>query len=307
VKDIIVKILGKKYKLHYTKKNFNSLIGLPLTIFELNGDEEFLVLEMGTSNPGEIARLCDIAKPTIGMITNIGPGHLEGLKSIAAIRHEKLSLLDCLPDNGFAVLGDDIDLQTKKEILKFSLRSASQINLSESGSSFTCKEKKFSTQLLGINNIYNCLGGIRLTERIGVEYELQRAAIAEVEPEPGRLAPIKINDLLIINDTYNANPVSMKAAIDFVSSLNRRKIFVLGDMLELGKDSKRLHQWVGKYVVKKCDLLLTYGRQAEYYGGRHYTHKASLIRALKAHLTGDEVILVKASRALRFEEIVNQL
>lgn len=307
VKNVIGAILNKRYRTLCTKKNYNSLIGVPLTLFELSEEEDYLVVEMGTSSHGEIKRLCEIAQPSIGVITNIGPGHLEGLKSIDEIRKEKLSLVSSLPDDGFALLGDGVGDVERKNILRFSLDMLEDIELEECGSRFTYRGTEFSTPLLGLGNVYNCLAAICLTSEIGIEPDDQREAVAEVRAEPGRLEPIHHNDLLIINDTYNANPVSMKTSIDFVAALKRKKVFVLGDMKELGKQSKKLHQEVGKYAKKHCDVFLSCGDNARHYRGKHFKNKAALARHLIKNLDGDEVILVKASRAMRFEEIVERI
>ncbi|MEE8597337.1 MAG: UDP-N-acetylmuramoyl-tripeptide--D-alanyl-D-alanine ligase [bacterium] len=307
VKNLISAILNKKYKVLSTKKNYNSLIGLPLTIFDLSADEDFLIVEMGTSTPGEIKRLCEIAKPYIGVITNIGPGHLKGLNSIAGVRQEKLALIDSLPDDGFAVVGEGVGDINKKNFMRFSLDMLDDIKLTEYGSYFNYNEHQFFTSLLGIGNVYNCLAAICLTSNLGVEYDFQCDALEEIKPESGRLEPIHHNGLFIINDSYNANPVSMKTAIDFATSLKRRKIFVLGDMLELGRQSKNLHHEIGRYAKKRCDLLFTYGDNADHYQGKCFKDKDRLIRYLIENLNGDEVILIKASRALHFEYIVDDL
>lgn len=307
VKNLVAAILKKKYRVVYTKKNYNSLIGVPLTLFELSGDESYLVVEMGTSSPGEIKRLCEIVQPHIGLITNVGLGHLQGLKTIAGIRQEKLSLINALPAHGFGLVGEGVGDVEQTNVRRFSLDMLADIELSEHGSRFTYDGNVYATPLLGIGNVYNCLAALCLTSRIGIEYDMQREALAEAQPEPGRLEPIRHHGLLILNDTYNANPVSMKTAIDFVAHLKRKKIFVFGDMKELGKESKKLHTDVGVYARKRCTSLFAYGDEAVHYKGKHFKDKNALIYYLAQNLSGDEVILVKASRALCFEDIVREL
>lgn len=307
VKNLISAILGKKYTVLATKKNFNSLIGLPLTVFELSGAEDYMVLEMGTSNPGEIKRLCEIGQPMIGLITNIGPGHLKGLQSIEGIRAEKLSLLDSLPDHGFALLGDGVGEVERANVTHFSPDNLEKVELDEFGSHFVFQGRTFYTPLLGLSNVYNCLAAISLTSKIGIEYESQRGALIEVKSEHARLEPIYHNHLLIIDDTYNANPASMRAAIDFVANLKRSKVLILGDMRELGSASKQLHQEIGVYARARSNELLTYGDEAKYYGGSHFKDRSALMGYLKKILNGKEVILVKASRALHFEYFVEQI
>lgn len=307
VKNLIASILKKKYRVLHTEKNYNSLIGLPLTVFRLSGDEDYLVVEMGTSAPGEIGRLCDIAHPHIGVITNIGPGHLDGLGSIEGIRKEKFALIDALPADGFALVGEGASESGRSNTISFSLGMLDSVELTERGSYFSYEGNRFFTQLLGLGNVYNCLAAVCLTSKLGIHYDAQYAGIAEMNPEPGRLEPITLGELLIINDTYNANPVSMKAAIDFAAQLGRRKIFVFGDMLELGEKSKELHRATGEYARQHADLLVTFGQESKYYKGTHFSKAIDLLRFLRENIAGDEVVLLKASRALHFERFIDEL
>jgi UDP-N-acetylmuramoyl-tripeptide--D-alanyl-D-alanine ligase len=307
VKNLIANILSTKLRVLWTKKSYNSLIGLPLMLFEISGEEDYLVLEMGTSNQGEIKRLCAIAHPHIGIITNISPGHLKGLGSIEGIRKEKLTLIESLPARGIGFVGPGVDGIQKSNILRFSFDEIKDIQITESGSSFIYKETEFFTPLFGLNNVYNCFIALKVTEKLGIDIEGQKEAIRKIEPEKGRMEPISVDGLLIINDTYNANPASMKSAIDFVSHLKRRKILILGDMLELGDESNKYHNEIGIYAKEKSDILLTLGPQAEAYGGIHFTDKDKLVTYLLRILKGEEVILVKASRAMKFEDIVKKI
>ncbi len=304
VKNLVAAILSSGSNVLCTKRNYNSLIGMPLTIFNLCGDEDYVVLEMGTSAPGEIKRLCDIAKPDVGIITNIGPGHLEGLESLDGVSREKSSLIEALPPGGLAIVGDGVGEIPGRVVNRFSIDMLESMKLTEHGSYFSYGGKEYFTPLLGAGSVYNCLAAVLLTKMLGIDYTTQKTALASINPESGRLEPIRIGRLLILNDTYNANPTSMKAAIDFIGQLGRPTIAVLGDMLELGKRSSQLHEEVGSYARGSVDLLMTFGVQSEYYGGRHYTDGNALLRGLCETITGDEVILFKASRALRFERLV---
>ncbi len=307
VKNLIVAIIMRRNTVTYTMKNYNSLIGLPLTLFELTGNEEYIVVEMGTNAPGEIARLCEIAQPQIGVITTVGPGHLEGLGSLDGVRKEKSALIEALPDDGFAVIGDAAGDIKGKHITRFSLEQCTDIEIKETGSCFTYFGKRFSTPLLGVGNVYNCCAALCLTTLLGCDYNAQRDALVHAQPEPGRLEPLYSRGLLVINDSYNANPVSMKAAFMLMSEFKRRIIYVLGDMLELGADSIRLHREVGSYAQKKCDLLFTCGEQAKWYGGKHFSNKKALVQHLLSVLNDTDVVLIKASRGLHFETVVDEL
>lgn len=306
VRNLVAAILRKQYRVLCTGRNYNSLIGLPLTILGLSGDEDYSVLEMGTNAPGEIRRLCDVAQPDVGLITNIGPGHLAGLKSIEGIRREKFALLDALPRDGLALVGEGAGESVKDNVGRFSRDMVEDVEITEHGCRFSHDGNSFFTQLLGMGNVYNCLAAVCLTSLLDVDYHVQRAAIAELKPQAGRMEPVSVDDLLIINDTYNANPASMKAAIDFVAALKRRKILVLGDMLELGSRSRELHQDVGQYARRRADVLISMGQESELYQGKHFVYKHKLLCYLNEILTGNEVVLFKASRALRFEELVNR-
>ncbi len=307
VKNLIAGILSMTARVLATPRNYNSLIGLPLAILGLRGDEAYLVAEMGTNAPGEIKRLCDIARPEIGVITNFGPGHLEGLRSLDGVRKEKLSLFESLPANGLALSPEGVAGLAPMKIEHFSPNMLDNVVLTERGSSFRFGGSDYCTNLLGAGNVQNCLAAIRLTSMLGVGHDVQRAALAASRAEPGRMESIYLDRLLIINDTYNANPVSMKAAIKFAGQLKRRKVFVLGDMLELGSRSRSLHEEVGAYAKQNADVVLTLGIQAQHYGGRHFTDENGLLACLKETLMGDEVVLFKASRALRFERHIARL
>lgn len=307
VKNLIAALLSTQYLVHYTRKNYNSLIGLPLTLFDLTGTEDYLIVEMGTSNPGEIERLCKIARPDIGVITTVGAGHLKGLNSIEGVRREKVSLINALPADGYAFVGESIGAIRSIRSRNISMNLAGDIRLREDGSYFTYQREEFSTPLLGASNVYNCLIGLCVSDHLGISRQNQHAALRTIRVEPGRMEPIRCASLLIINDTYNANPVSMKAAGDFIAALPKKAICVLGDMLELGGKVEELHQEVGHYMHTRCEMLLSFGVHARHYGGKHFTDRTTLVKYLIRQLRGDEVILIKASRALHFEDIVSEI
>lgn len=315
VKNILTCLLRTKYRVRSTWKNYNSLIGLPLTLFHLDGTEDFLVLELGSNHPGEIARLRAISRPQIGVITNVGPGHLAGLGSVDGVRKEKMTLLENLSSPGFGVAGDGVytdcpdpdDQSVSGNIVRFSLIDAADIVLTEIGSRFHYRSRVYFTPLLGLGNVYNCVAALTVAVRLGLDPEALDAALTKLIPEPGRMEPIRRGNLLLLNDTYNANPVSMRCALDYVAGLKRRRVLVLGDMKELGPESVAQHQAIGSYARDRGDLILTLGDEAAHYQGRHFSEPDRLVDALIDDLTGDEVVLVKASRSLRFEKIVTEI
>jgi len=315
VKNILTRMLRTAYRVRSTWRNYNSLIGLPLTLFNLDGTEEYLVLELGTNHPGEIKRLREICRPQIGVITNVGPGHLAGLGSVDGVRREKMTLLENLPSPGFGVAGDGVfaecpaadDRPDQGNIVRFSSGDAAGIVLAETGSRFDHRGREYSIPLLGMSNVYNCVAALTVAERIGLDPERLGAALNGITPEPGRMEPIRRGDLLLLNDTYNANPLSMKAALDYVAGLKRRRVLILGDMKELGPESAAQHQAIGSYARDRGDLVLTMGDEAVSYQGRHFSEPKLLVDHLMEVLTGREAVLVKASRSLRFERIVTEI
>ncbi|OGC41269.1 hypothetical protein A2Y85_00705 [candidate division WOR-3 bacterium RBG_13_43_14] len=307
VKNLISKMLQRKYRVCYTKKNLNSLIGLPLTIFNLGPDHEILVVEIGTNHPGEIRRLCDICQPHFGVITNIGCGHLDGFGSIEGVREEKISLIDSLSRNGWAFLGEGVGEVTFPNAIRISLHDIKDLQVKETGTYFSHAGENYSTRLLGYSNAYNCLIALQVARHLAIDYYNRQAALDDIQPEPGRLEPLYHREFLIINDCYNANPTSMRTAIDLISHFDRRRVCVIGDMRELGKTETDIHREIGEYARTHCDILLTCGHLAVHYGGRHFKDHHSLINYLIKNLQGEEVILVKASRVLEFEKIVSEL
>jgi UDP-N-acetylmuramoyl-tripeptide--D-alanyl-D-alanine ligase len=307
VKNAIAALLGVNSQVLSSKKNYNSLIGLPLTLFELAPHHEYMVLEMGTSRPGEIARLCEIAQPDIGVVTRIGPGHLKDLGSLAGVRKEKLSLIKALPDHGTGFVGEGVGDIRGANIVHADRSMVFNIEIHEYGTAFTYQGHGFTTPLLGRANVYNCLMALCVAQHIGVEYSTQHAVLKTLKPEPGRLVPVQRGGILLIDDTYNANPLSMRAAIDLAVEIDRPRIFVLGDMLELGVHAKHMHEEIGAIAQKNSDLLVTYGPLARYYGGRHFNDKKELVRYIVSTVAGNELILIKASRGLCFEDILGML
>ena len=307
VKNILHRLLAVRYRVRSAAKNYNSLIGLPLSLFAWTGEEEVGILEMGTSGPGEIARLCAIARPKIGVITMIGPGHLQGLASIAGVRAEKAALLQALPADGFSVTGDGIGPVDRPNRIAFSMSDAQEITMDEYGSRFRFRNRFFTTRLLGPGNVYNCLAALTVALELGVPDQAAADVLTEIGPEPGRFEPIRRRRILVINDAYNANPVSMQSALEFIARLERRAVYVLGDMRELGPESSAYHRSIGETARRCGGLLLTMGDEARSYGGRHFTDRHRLVEHLLEGLGGDEVILVKASHALGFDRIVDDL
>lgn len=328
-KDLVAAFLSGKYKVFKTKGNFNNHIGLPLMILSLDSSIEVAVLELGMSNLGEIHTLADCARPDIALITNIGLSHIENLKTRENILKAKLEITDFFKkDNTLVVNSEDDYLKNLKEedfkIIKtgyneLSNYKAKNVSLTESTTSFEIEDEnktyKFVLPMVGAHNVLNALLGIVASKILGVSYEEMLRGLDNIEATSMRLEFIKTNDYTIINDCYNASPDSMKAALDVLKNHSGgRKIAILGTMRELGDESKRAHKEVAEYAKDKADILVSTGEYVEDYklgfsedNIMIYETKEELIRAMKNFIKPNDVILVKASRGAKFEEIVEGL
>jgi len=309
-KNLIGRIMQAQAKTVMTEGTLNNQIGLPLTLLGLTPETRYCVLEMGTNHPGEIDYLCRIAQPDIGVLTNIGYGHLAGFRTRNDLVKEKLSLIQNLPPEGKAVVNAGIkSLWTSCTVVTFSLHRNARYHparsvMDESGSTFYVGNNFYRTRLLGRSNVENIVCAIATTQELGAPYAVQQPVIESIKPAAMRLEPVTIGSYFILNDCYNANPNSMKEALLFLGSLKRRKVAVLGDMLELGKSSITLHKRVGKLASKQVDILVTVGDQAEFYGGNHFAARDQAIAFVTKQVRPGDAILFKASRALKFEELV---
>ena len=336
-KDIVASVLSQKYKVLKTQGNYNNEIGLPLTILSLK-DEEIMVLEMGMSAFGEMSLLTSIAKPDIAAITNIGTSHIGILGSRENILKAKLEILEGLKKDGKLIINNDNDLLNKwyseeniiNNVETYGIENNSkymayEINLNENGSTYKInidnKAYNVNVPVSGEHFVYNSLCAIAVGRELGISNEEIIKGISEFELTKKRMEIIRTqNEMLIINDCYNASYDSMKAAIEYLSTLNNRKIAILGDMLELGDFSKELHEKVGKEVAKnKIDILITIGEEAkniavvaEKEGMQkeniyEFNNKEAAINKIKELVKSKDAILIKASNAMKFDEITKEL
>lgn len=329
-KDLIAAFLSGKYRVFKTQGNFNNDIGLPLMIFELSKDYDIAVLEMGTSNFGEIHRLAEIAKPDIAAITNVGVAHIEYLKTRENILKEKMSISDFFENKNSLIVNCENDmLKTVKESDKYTLEKtgydesydlyARDIKLTSETTSFEAvtkdnKSHKFTLNMVGEHNVLNALLGIKIALDLGLTFEEMENGLNNFKATSMRLEIIKKDNFTIINDSYNANPDSMKAALSVLENYaGSRKIAVLGTMGELGSHAEEAHKEVGSFAKEKADLLLTTGDFKQCYkdgfgdSALCYDTKEELIAALKDMIKNNDIILVKASRSAKFEEIIKNL
>lgn len=341
-KDIISSVVSEKYKTLKTEGNFNNHIGVPLTILRLK-DEEALVVEMGMNHFGELDVLTNIAKPTIAVITNIGTAHIGNLGSRANILKAKLEILNGLSDDGTVVINNDNDLlhswylDNKKYNVKtfginnFSDVMAENIKSENNGSSFEAKSTKKSkaenfdvfVPVSGDAFVYNSLCGVCIGELIGISNEKIADGIKNFHLTKNRMEIIEKNGITIINDCYNANFDSMKSSIENLGKMNgNRKFAILGDMLELGDFSEKLHLNVGKVVAENnIDFLVVVGNEAKNIAKGaisdgmnkdnvfEFNNNIEAVNFLKSEngIKQGDCALVKASNGMHFSEIVNQM
>ncbi|MCL2508556.1 MAG: UDP-N-acetylmuramoyl-tripeptide--D-alanyl-D-alanine ligase [Oscillospiraceae bacterium] len=330
IKEMTHAVFSAKFKTLKTRGNLNNEIGLPLTLFQMDTDTEAAVIEMGMSALGEISRLSKAAAPTMGIISNIGVSHLEKLGSRENILKAKLELTDGMGDEAPLILnGDDKRLYNAKIQRpiyyyginnKFCRFKAYDIESDETGSRFTldfgCGEQRISLPVIGKHNIYNALAAFSAGFLISVEPEAAAAALRAYEPEGMRQRIRTMAEITFVEDCYNASPDSMKAALSALKELRaKRRIAVLGDMLELGETSLEGHRQTGIWAARfGVDAVLTIGEQslktAEAARGsgvktvESFDGKDALAKRLLELMEPGDAVLFKASRGIKLEEIL---
>lgn len=332
-KEMIASVLSQKYQVLKTAGNFNNEIGLPLTIFQILEEHEVAVLEMGISDFGEMSRLAKMARPDICVITNIGLCHLENLIDRDGILKAKTEMFDYRqPDAKIILNGDDDKLITVKNWdgcapIYFGLSEDRDVyadhiqSLSLKGSTCTIhmgeEEINAVISIPGHHMVYNALAGALVGRELGLSSEEIQKGIAQLVPVSGRNNLIDTGSALVIDDCYNANPISTKASLDVLSTADSRKVAILGDMFELGEKEKELHYEVGQYAKEKAiDLIICIGGLSEETakgakGGQtkvlHFATKGEFLAQASSLLCKGDAILVKASHGMEFPEIVEQL
>lgn len=334
-KEMIASVLSQKYNVHKTLGNLNNEWGLPITIFEMNESHQIAVLEMGVNHFGEMRRLSSVASPDICVITNIGVAHLEFFKTREGILQEKSQMIQDMKDGGTIILNGDDDLLSQMGPVKgvapefFGTTpdndvyadniepqglkgTACTIHLPD-GSQFNCV-----VPVPGIHMVSNALAGASVGYALELTPDEIKAGIEGLPSIPGRNHIIKTGKIIILDDCYNANPISMKASVDVLNMAIGRKVAILGDMGELGEEASELHREVGEYAAKKgidvvCAIgsvskALADGAKAEGCTEVHWfeTKKEFLDTCKDIILPGDNV-LVKASHGMAFPEIVDVL
>ena len=342
-KEMIASVLSEKYRVLKTEGNYNNEIGLPLTIFKIRAEHEVAVLEMGISEFGEMHRLATMANPDICVITNIGLCHLENLKTRDGILKAKTESFAHLKKDGIAILnGDDDKLSTIRQVgdkepvfygmeekmeyredAKKSVYATGVENLGLYGMQARIHtpegERDVRIPIPGEHNVYNALAATAVGLSLGLSLDQISAGILKAKTIGGRTNLLNTGSMTVIDDCYNANPVSMKASIDVLATAEGRKIAVLGDMGELGENEKKLHYEVGEYLAKKeIDVLFCAGELSEEIAKAaqkesktcevyYFETRDALLEQLLPFLKKGDTVLVKASHFMEYPKIVKAL
>lgn len=332
-KDMIAAVLGQSLNVLKNEGNYNNAIGLPNTIFNLNKNHEICVLEMGMNSFGEIRQLAEIVKPDIAIITNIGTAHIEFLKSREGILKAKLEIIEFFNKNNTLIINGDDELlkpikNDKFNVKRFGLDKKNDIyayavkQIENKGTEFSVQihdvSETFFIPIMGTHNVYNGLSAIAAGVHLGISVEKIKAGLRGFKPPDMRMESFRLsNGMTIINDAYNANPESMKAAIETLHNMlcKSRKLLILGDMMELGEHTETGHYEVGKYAaLSGINALITIGERSiriekgalengleEVY---HFQNNEEAKNKIMDILKPLDTVLIKGSRSIKLEEIV---
>ena len=331
VKDMAWHLLSTHYNVLRNEGTKNNHIGVPQTLLKLNPKHQICVLELGTNHKGEIALLAGIARPTVAVITNIGPSHLEFLGSLEGVFEAKREMLQYLDKGrGLIILNGDDEFLSKikyKNIVKYGFNKSNDIFAEAITPRFkridfvVNNKMVFELDLLGKHNIYNALAAIAIALNFGLSYKMIRKALLNYKPTYMRLQPDNINGIEILNDSYNSNPSSMMRALETVKCYpGRAKWIVSGDMLELGRESERFHKMIGESIAKYgFEGLVTFGElskktlsQAKANGMRkdrlwHCSTHDEIVKVLKKVVRKGDVVLLKGSRSMKMEKVLEKM
>jgi UDP-N-acetylmuramoyl-tripeptide--D-alanyl-D-alanine ligase len=322
-KDLLYHVLKKKYNVHLTRGNYNTSIGLPLTMLEINDSHEISIVEMGANQVGDIEYLCALAKPTHGLITNVSSAHLEGFGNIDNIIKTKGALFEALKNGvSFVNYADDKVKNAHKlgKKITYGLNEIcdfpADIHHDEDGSIIlTIDSQEIHTQSQNLSFAKNIIAVASIAITLGIKWNHFQERILSYQPPKGRCEVSKYDKITVIDDTYNSNLESCSAAIDYLKAFSGkgRKIVVLGDMLELGKASEEQHIALGyKCSSSNLDAIFTLGENAFFIKesitgiqkNHHFEVRQDLIDSLKLELKDNDTILFKGSRGMKMEKII---
>lgn len=330
-KDMIAAVLSTTFHVLWTEANFNNEIGLSQTLLRLNAAHQAVVVEMGMRGSGEIAELASIALPTVAVVTNVGETHLERLGSVANIAAAKAELVENLPSTGTALLNADDELvmamreKTASRLVTFGVRNnadvaATAVEQTAQGVSFQCiangSHFPVVVPLPGMHTVYNALAAIAVGRLLGLTQERIAAGLAQYQPGKMRLNICQYDAVTVIDDTYNASPLSMAAAIEVLGGIAKgRKIAAIGDMLELGSVAISAHEKVGVHLAATgVEIVITVGELAKHTAAAAaqngvatvvpcQDHQQAVIE-LKNILQSGDTLLIKGSRGMQMEKLL---
>ena len=320
-KELINCILSKKYNTLATVGNLNNHIGVPLTLLRLNKTHEIAIIEMGANKPGDIQELCDIASPTHGIITNIGKAHLEGFGDLEGVIKTKTELFKTLRNNNGTIFYNADDLLILKQVnnetqnISYGQKKANIngelislspfINMTWKNSTYT--SEPLATKMIGNYNFYNFLAAICIGDHFNVEAHHISEAIVQYTPNNKRSQVLETDRNTLIVDCYNANPTSMKLALEsFIQFKHHQKIVILGDMLELGAESVSEHQNILKFCNENKLELITVGPIFKRINSKNSYNNVLEIKKDLLEIKGCSVLL-KGSRGIKLEELIERL
>jgi UDP-N-acetylmuramoyl-tripeptide--D-alanyl-D-alanine ligase len=332
-KTILQELLGSRLRSVASPQSFNNEIGVPHTLFLADALTEALVIEMGTNAPGEIARLCSIARPTGGILTNVGASHLAGLCSVEGVAEEKGQLLSALPAGGFCVLNADcpwserLRPRSAARVIDFSLEGRGELNASDvvfegGATTFRLEGRALTSPLLGLHNVQNLLAALAACRGLGLELDEVLPAVRHLKPAQRRMERHELAGLTLIDDSYNANPESARASVRVLSGMcgYRRRVLVLGDMLELGERAGEWHKRLGEFAAQSgIEVLLLVGplSRATAAGAleagfplaqlHHCEDTDEALGRIGGLLGEGDVVLVKGSRRTGLDRLVTRL
>ncbi|HMS84923.1 MAG TPA: UDP-N-acetylmuramoyl-tripeptide--D-alanyl-D-alanine ligase [Nitrospira sp.] len=339
-KEMVASVMAHRWKILKTEGNLNNRLGVPQTLFRLNAQHQGAVIEMGVDNIGQTTRLCEIAKPTIGIITNIGPDHLEFFGSMDVSAQAKAELLDRLPGDGTAVLNADdsyygyLTARAQCRVVSFGLSAKADVralNVTSDGRNGTMfrlvlpqsrRHTNVHIRVQGEHNVVNALAAAAIGTTLGLSGASIAQGLSKFRPAAMRSQVSVCQGVKLIIDCYNANPASMTAAVQLLTQIRTKgkKIAVLGDMLELGPNAAQMHEEVGGFVARQgIDQLVACGPLGKSLakGAREAGQDSSHIRevsdataaadAVKSIAKSGDVVLIKASRGMKLEHVADAL
>jgi UDP-N-acetylmuramoyl-tripeptide--D-alanyl-D-alanine ligase len=334
-RQIIYHVLSQRFGVHQSPKSFNNQIGVPLTLLGADSDIQIVIAELGSNHPGEISYLTRIAEPDIAVVTNVHPAHLEGFGDLQTIIQEKSSISEGLKADGVFIINGDFDRlvdSCRAKGLSFKTFGKSDgcdyqtDNICPDGtaSRFTIDGVEIYLPLAGPGNVENALAAWAVCSQLGLNIEDFAEALQTLPPISMRAEIQNIGTLTVLNDCYNANPASMRNALDILAQIDqtgqRRRVFICGDMAELGSQAEQLHAELGTHIIQSnVQLLLTAGELAEITAEnvransgnniqiKCYEDAVSISNNLHKYIKDYDIILIKGSRVAKLETVVEKI